>query len=193
MGVYDRQDNLGLNSGISLSIIGCGGIGFHVAKLSAMSGIKNIYAFDPDIVEDSNLNRLDIPERFIGMNKADVVYKVVKILRPECNIYPRPFVFQDINYTKTDWIVDCTDKFESQQRNRDIARKTNTRYCKSGYDGEQFSINNDIAEWGESQDGYTITPSWAVPTVIIAALTVAKIMKYNNSEVYSSIKEILNG
>lgn len=178
---------------MSITVVGCGGIGFWVAKFAAMSGIKKMYLFDPDTIEDSNLNRLDIPQKFVGKNKADVTKMAVEMLRPDCNVYPRPFVFQEFNYTRTDWIVDCTDKFESQRDNQRIAKTTNTNYFKAGYDGESFSINNTVAEWdiGNTPDGYTITPSWVVPASIVAALAVAKIMKYQDSEVYSSIKDLM--
>jgi len=191
MSFYERQLELKLDTDISITCVGCGGIGFWVAKFAAMSGIKTIFAFDPDVIEEHNLNRLDIPERFIGRNKADMVEMVVKMLRPDCNIYARPFKFQSFNYTRTDWIIDCTDKYKSQVDNYNIAKSTGTKYLKSGYDGESFSINNVVAQWGEAEDGYVITPSWVVPATIIAALTVAKVMKYHSSEISSSISEML--
>jgi molybdopterin/thiamine biosynthesis adenylyltransferase len=195
MGLYDRQETLKLDRDMSITVVGCGGIGYWVAKFAAMSGIKKMYLFDPDTIEDSNLNRLDIPPRFVGRNKADITKMVVEMLRPDCNIHARPFVFQDFNYTKTDWIIDCTDKFDSQKNNQRIAKATETSYFKAGYDGEEFSINNKVAEWdvGDTQDGYTITPSWVVPASIVAALAVAKIMKYNDSEVYGSIRRLMKG
>jgi hypothetical protein len=66
------------------------------------------------------------------------------------------------------------------------------KYIKSGYDGTHISINDKIAEWGESQDGYRIVPSWAVPAIIVASLTVAKIMKYNTFELGTDISNIFN-
>jgi len=189
MGLYDRQETLGLDTDTSITVVGAGGVGYHVTKFAAMSGIQTIYVFDTDTIEEHNLNRLDVPPRFVGKNKAVVAADVVKALRPDCKIYARPFILQDFNYTKTDWIVDCTDKIQSQIDNQRIAKNTNTRYCKAGYDGLNMSINNSVAEWdvGETPDGYTITPSWVVPSTIVAALTVAKIMKYPNSEMYSDV------
>ena len=46
--------------------------------------------------------------------------------------------------------------------------------------------------WGEAPDGYVVIPSWVVPAVIIAAMAVAKIMKYPDAEVVSSVKGIFN-
>jgi hypothetical protein len=64
------------------------------------------------------------------------------------------------------------------------------KYVKAGYDGEQFSIHDSVAEWGEADDGYVTIPSYVVPAVIIASMTVAKILKYKDSEMVSNIKGI---
>jgi len=189
MSIYDRQKTLDLNTDISITVVGAGGIGYWVCKFAAMSGIKNIYVFDPDIIEESNLNRLDIPERFIGKNKADMVKIVVEMLRPMCSVSARPYKYQDFNAWDTDWVVDCTDNYESQVNNQKIAKLMGSKYCKAGYNGLGMSINDSVAEWGEAEDGYTITPSWVVPASIVAALTVAKIMKYENKEMGCNVED----
>ena len=190
MGLYDRQKDIKLNINQSLSVIGCGGIGFWVCKFAAMSGIEKIYAFDPDTIEESNLNRLDIPYKFIGKNKADVAKIVVNMLRPDCTFYAMPFRFNDAHNLQTDWLIDCTDKAESQIENRRIAKMNGTRYVKLGYDGTHISINNELAEWGEAPDGYQIIPSWVVPSCVIAAMGVAKILKYHNKEMSCDISRM---
>jgi len=190
MGLYERQETLNLITDINITIAGCGGIGYWVAKFAAMSGIKEMFLFDPDILEEHNLNRIDLPEKFLGRNKADVTALVIKTLRPDCIVHARPFILQEFNYTKTDWIVDCTDKYDSQIQNQYIANTKLSRYVKAGYNGEHFSINDKVAEWGEAEDGYTIVPSWVVPATIVAGLTVAKIMKYQHSEVSKEIVDV---
>jgi len=190
MSLYDRQKSLGLDIDISVTILGSGGIGFWVTKFAAMSGINKIYVFDPDVIEENNLNRLDLPMKFINRNKADIAKIVVNSIRPECNIYAFPFKFSDMHDTNTDWIIDCTDNYESQINNQKIAKSKGIRYLKSGYDGESFSINNKVAEWGDVEDGYQITPSWIVPAVIVAAMTVAKVIKYNEEEIFTNVKNL---
>jgi hypothetical protein len=185
--VYSRQDELNLDTNMSLTIGGCGGVGFWVAKFAAMSGIEKIDLFDPDTIEESNLNRLDLPRRFINKNKADVTKAFIKSIRQDCTVKSYPFKLQDITFNKTDWLVDCTDNYESQVENQSIANTNNSIYLKAGYDGESFSINNSVALWGEAENGYQITPSWVVPSVLVASLTVAKIMKYCELEVHSNV------
>lgn len=192
MGFYDRQESLNLNTNISITICGLGGIGFWVAKFAAMSGIETIYAFDPDTIEEHNLNRLDIPSKFINKNKSDIVKIIVNSIRPMCTIYTFPFIFNGSINTNTDWLVDCTDNYKSQLKNQEIAKSKGMKYLKAGYDGEEFSINNRVAEWGEAEDGYQKTPSWVVPATIVAAMTVAKIMKYTEYRVATDVRHLFH-
>jgi molybdopterin/thiamine biosynthesis adenylyltransferase len=192
MGIYDRQKTLGLKVPGSISVIGCGGIGYYVAKFAAMSGIQKIYLFDPDLIEDHNLNRIDLPESAIGKNKASVTREMINLIRPECTVYSLPFILQEHTYSKTNWMIDCTDNLKSQLTNQEIAKKFGSRYLKAGYNGESITIANTVAEWGEAPDGYTITPSWVVPATIVGALVIAKIMKYENYEIATNVSQLFN-
>lgn len=187
--LYKRQETLELKIPKKVAVVGCGGIGYWVAKFLAMNGCENLHLYDPDVIEEHNLNRLDIPLRFIGQNKADITKKAILSIRDEVTIYSFPFKFSELE-SGYDWIVDCTDNSDSQMQNQEIARKMGAKYFKAGYDGEGFGIHNTIAEWGESTDGYTIVPSWVVPAVTVAALAVAKIMKYHDAECISSVKHL---
>src|SRR5210317_307108 len=176
MPLYDRQEKLELKTDTSITVVGVGGVGFWVAKFAAMSGIPEIHLFDPDTIETHNLNRLDLPLKFIGKNKADVGRLVISTIRPDCKVKAFGMKLQEYMFSKTAWLVDCTDNFESQEQNYKIATNANSHYMKVGYDGEQFSINDKVAEWGEAEDGYVVIPSWCVPASIVGALAVAKIV-----------------
>jgi len=189
MGLYQRQEKLKLNQSQTVTVVGCGGIGYWVAKILAMSGIGKIVLYDPDTLEEHNLNRLDIPYRYIGKNKADITKIAIQGIREECIVYSYPFPFNEMG-DKTDWVIDCTDKAKAQTENQEIARKMGAKYFKAGYDGENFGIHNSVAEFGEDGEGYTIVPSWAVPAMIVAALAVAKVMKYEKKEVISSVEKL---
>lgn len=192
MDMYTRQESLKVNRNQSVALVGCGGIGFWVAKFLILSGIEELYPFDPDVFEEHNLNRIDITESMLGKNKADVVKMMADHLRPEIRCIAFPFPFSEVFDKKVDWIVDCTDVQKAQEKNQEIANKRGIRYFKAGYDGEQFSIHNSVAMWGEAPDGYVVTPSWVVPATMIAAMAVAKIMKYPDAEVVSNVKGVFN-
>lgn len=192
--IYDRQDRIeGINRDIKVCVVGAGGIGFHVAKMLAMSGVEYLYVFDPDTLEESNLNRLDIPAELVGKNKADIVKTIVRQIRPNSTVKAFPFPLKDHTYPQgVNWVVDCTDNHKSQLQIEEMAKKNGARYVKAGYDGERMSLNDKVAQWdaGDTQDGYRITPSWCVPAIIIAALAVGKVMKYHNKEMGCHLSEL---
>jgi molybdopterin/thiamine biosynthesis adenylyltransferase len=187
--IYVRQEAIKLNKVGSIAVVGCGGIGFWVAKFAAMSGIEKIVLYDPDVFEEHNLNRIDIPLEALGHNKAQVTKTVVEELRPDCDVKAFPFPLREHLFQRVDWLIDCTDKLDSQTENQRIAHATGSKYVKAGYNGTSVTISNSVAEWGEAPDGYTIIPSWIVPAATIAALTVGKIMKYDNGEIACDLKD----
>lgn len=182
--LYNRQRSLGLNIDQSIMVVGAGGIGYWVIKFAAMSGIKEIRIFDDDVFQEHNFNRIDLnPEKYCGSNKARVAKDMVEYLRSDCIVWALPYKFNENLYAETDWIVDCTDIFASQEENFKIAQNKGVKYMKVGYDGFRVSINDKLGEWGVATDSYTVVPSWVVPATIIASLAVAKILKYEKGEV----------
>ena len=70
MDLYKRQEKLVLNQDQSITVVGCGGIGYWVAKFAAMSGIDELWLFDPDTFEDHNFNRIDLsPNLSVEINR----------------------------------------------------------------------------------------------------------------------------
>lgn len=190
MAIYDRQESLNINNSQSISVVGCGGIGFWVSKFAVLSGITHIRLWDNDIFESHNLNRVDVPLKYLGMNKTDVVRMMIESIRPECDIHSFPFKYSKLTSEKTDWVVDCTDNIKSQIENQKIAKENGSKYTKAGYNGEHISINDSVAEWGEAEDGYTEISSWVVPATIIAALTIGKILKYDDKEISTNLIDL---
>ena len=84
--LYARQAPMNLNIPPSVTIVGCGGIGSWVAILAAMSGVGTLYLFDPDVVEESNRNRLPFCQGSIGQPKVEVVKDFILSIRPDCII-----------------------------------------------------------------------------------------------------------
>lgn len=196
--IYNRQKTINLNSNIKVIVSGVGGIGYNFVIQLAMSGVKDIYMFDPDVIEASNLNRLPIPFSFIGKNKADCAKLMVEQMRNDVNIMSFPYKFSERMLPSNmtfDWFVDCTDIFETQLINQEFAKANNMKYVKLGYDGERIGIHDKIGMWNDGEpevDGYTVTPSWVVPANIVAGMAVAKIMKYPQHEMSCEISDFFN-
>ena len=77
MDLYNRQKELVLNRDQSITIVGCGGIGYWVAKFAALSGIEELYLFDPDTFEEHNFNRIDLNTNLVGENKAEMTKRMI--------------------------------------------------------------------------------------------------------------------
>ncbi|MBR6622944.1 MAG: ThiF family adenylyltransferase [Ruminococcus sp.] len=80
-------------------ILGCGGIGSHVAWNMSALGVGHIYLVDGDRVEESNLNRqLLYDMEDIGKMKALTLGQKLKKINPESSYYP---ICQNIDSKET--------------------------------------------------------------------------------------------
>ncbi len=195
--LYDRQETLDLNTDQKILVCGIGGIGWHVVKGLAMAGVNDIVMFDDDIVEIHNLPRLDIPMEFLGKNKATLLRTFINQMRPDNNIVAFPFKsnFDVCDYvSEYDVLIDCTDNHESQLRHQEYAKENGLKYMKVGYNGNHITISNSVAEWdtGDTPDGYTITPSFISPAIIVAGLAINIILTEQDKEISVDINNLYN-
>jgi tRNA threonylcarbamoyladenosine dehydratase len=188
MQFYDRQKDITMNTDIKVAVVGLGGVGYWTAKFLAMSGVTDFILCDDDVIEIHNLNRLDLPLSACGINKASVAMTEIKNIRPDASVKTIPFKFNpDFFTSKVDVMVDCTDKISSQKNIFDYTKANKIKYMKVGYDGTHVTVSNKIAGWGEDEGGYTITPSWVVPAVVVAAMAVGAILKYTGKELSADV------
>ena len=197
--MYTRQETLDLNTNIKVIVCGVGGIGWHVVKGLAMAGVDNIMMFDDDTVEVHNLPRLDIPLDCLGKNKAQLLLQFIDQMRPDNRITAFPFRFNEAvcgDVSGVDYFIDCSDNHETQISNQEFARNNNLKYIKAGYNGTHITIANAVAEWDidpdGSPDGYTIVPSFISPAIIVAGLTVNKVLTGSDKECSIDINDIYN-
>ena len=79
--LYNRQGSIDLNHIKKAVVIGCGGIGSHMALRFAMLGVQEIVLIDYDTVEYHNLNRTFFEDMHVGMNKARAMAEIIKSKR----------------------------------------------------------------------------------------------------------------
>ena len=199
MSIYDRQSDLGLETDISVFIVGMGGVGFNVALQLAMSGVPQFYLCDYDTIEAHNLNRIPVTMQDIGNKKVHVAKQQIKNIRDQSSVIAFDGKFREMMLPSPspDWIVDCSDLLKVQVEIHSLAESRGINYCKLGYDGDNVSMFSSPAQWGvdvdseeEEQGGYTVTPSWSAPANLIASLGVAKILKYHDAEISTSLENI---
>lgn len=196
-GLYDRQRSIGLNLPSSLTIAGLGGIGSWAAIDAAMSGVENLYLFDPDVLEESNRNRLPFCQSSINRPKVEVVAEYIRAIRPEAIIVAiqdkLEGILLEIQMSISSIIMDFTDSPKAQVTICNACRQNRIPYIRGGYDGTHITVTSVVSGWIKGdveQETYQINPSWVVPAQMTAALAVGKLLKYQNQEVSLDISEI---
>ena len=195
--LYTRQQELQLTTPDSVTIVGCGGVGSWVAILSAMSGVPRLFLFDPDTMEESNRNRLPFCQGSINRPKVDVVRDYINTIRPDAVVVGIPEklegVLLNIQLSISNYVIECTDNPKSQFTVYNACKKSGIRFIRAGYDGTHITVTSNVSGWinvDSAEENYTVRPSWVVPSVTVAAMAVAKMMKWENQEVSLDLSEI---
>ena len=154
-----RQSFLGPDSDAVLArccvgVVGLGGGGSHIAQQLAHVGVGQFRLFDPDRVEDTNLNRL------VGATAADVAaasYKTAVTARVVHGVNPAAQVQLISDNWQTaaellrdcDVVFGCLDSFIERDQLERAVRRYLTPYIDIGMDvhalGDQFLITGQVA------------------------------------------------
>ncbi len=190
--IHDRQESLNLKFYDHAIIIGVGGIGSWTALNVALSGqFKHMHIIDPDVVEESNLNRTPFRICDVGHQKVDAMKYLILERRVSMKIHTyntkSSLTLADelLNDMSNDVciIFDCRDDIFTDFYMFDC------KYYKLGYDGLSLTLDGnpkDTPVWGHA-NGYTVVPSFIAPAQIIAAITVMDALTIKNDECYQSI------
>lgn len=196
--LYTRQQELSLSTPNDITVVGCGGIGSWVAIFAAMSGVRTLYLFDPDKVENSNRNRLPFCEGAINEPKVEVVASFIRAIRPEATVLAIESKLDELLLDiqiqlHTNVIIDCTDSPKSQIMIYRKCLEQRVCYIRAGYDGTSIMVTSNVSGWikvDAEEEQYQVNPSWVVPAATVAALAVAKLMKFHEQEVGLDLSEI---
>lgn len=195
--LYERQQNMGLHLPTSVTIAGIGGIGSWVAIFAAMSGVESLYLFDPDIMEESNRNRLPFCQCSLNRPKVEVVAEYIRAIRPDAIVVAVPEklegILLEIQLSVSSYIIECTDSPRAQFTIYNACKKAGVPFIRAGYDGTQITVAGAVSGWIKTdveEETYENAPSWVVPAVTVAALAVGKMEKFLNQEVSLNISEI---
>jgi hypothetical protein len=141
---YSRQSFLGPDSQDRIAqcvvgVVGLGGGGAHVVQQLAHLGFRHYVLYDPDRVEDSNLNRL------IGATEADAAVKRPKVeiaqrlihgLQPQARVEGYACRWQEnaLPLRGCDIMFGCVDGFAERQQLEATARRYLIPYIDIGLD-----------------------------------------------------------
>jgi predicted ThiF/HesA family dinucleotide-utilizing enzyme len=178
--MYDRQRELDLCIPKEASVVGCGGVGAWVAIDLAMAGVKRLNLFDDDQIEMHNLNRVPFTPNDVGKPKTEVLQTIINGMRPDTIVYQYGKVTELTRNLVEGYVVDCTDKVETQKLIQSICKQKSLHYYRVGYDGHHVSVIDgqhadapkakDVWEDGSGHEGYTIINSWVAPPQVCASL-----------------------
>lgn len=150
-----RQSFLGLDSenvlaAVRVALVGLGGGGSHIAQQLAHVGVGNFVVFDPDVVEETNLNRL-VGARAADVTRAtpktDVAERVIKCVNPKARVFKVPERWQKRAELLRDCIVifGCVDTFAERAQLEVAARRYLVPYLDLGMDVHKVDDNYCIA------------------------------------------------
>lgn len=141
---FSRQSFLGQRSEdifarAVIAMIGMGGGGSHIVQQLAHIGFLRYMLFDPDAVEDSNLNRLigatvvDVRE---GLPKVKIAERLIKGLQPSASIELYDCRWQENaeRLRSCDLIFGCVDGFGERRELESTARRYLIPYIDIGMD-----------------------------------------------------------
>ncbi|MBU1138528.1 MAG: HesA/MoeB/ThiF family protein [Proteobacteria bacterium] len=168
-----------------VAIIGSGGLGGRVAELLARMGVGNIFLTDPDIFNESNLNRQNFcTTETLGDYKVEVVARELKKINPILNIEMTKGRFSETSVSAADLIVDGLDSIEDRRHLSQLCMKhcrplihaaVNKWYGQVGVEQLKSSL---IAQLFPLQAQALSPPQVLPPTVaLLAAMQAAEVCK----------------
>lgn len=141
---WSRQSFLGPNSANTIDsarvgIIGLGGGGSHIALQLAHIGFRRYALADPDVTEESNLNRNVVATSKDAKSKApktEVAARAIRALIPDAEIMEAPARWQDCAepFKGCDLLFGCVDSFSERNQLEAFSRRFIVPYIDIGMD-----------------------------------------------------------
>lgn len=144
-----RQSFLGANSDevfsqCRVAVIGLGGGGSHIAQQLVHLGVGNFVLFDPDHVEETNLNRL------VGATKKDaaratpkttVSRRLIKRINPNAQVLQVPKEWQEEGrlVAGCDVVFGCVDTYIAREEIERVCRRFMIPFIDIGMDVTELS------------------------------------------------------
>ena len=172
MMIYDRQIKLDLKIPTSICVVGVGGVGSWVALNLGLTGVKRLVLVDPDLVEETNLNRTPFRLLDVGKPKVTSITSILLLRRGNIKVYPLAKRVEDCNDYELSLIKDCEYVVDCRDTSDLLSFKSASKIT-GGYDGYSVTIHLNRkagSVWGDEPTRYTVSPSWLVPPQFIASL-----------------------
>ena len=154
----NRQSFLGADSEIVLArsraaLVGLGGGGSHITQQLAHIGLGSFLPIDPDLIEDTNLNRLvgaTMEDVKLGTAKVDIAERVIKAVNPAAEVIKRRANWTAVTaeLRDVDVIFACVDSIGCRSELEAFARRFLIPLIDIGMDvhesSGEFSISGQV-------------------------------------------------
>lgn len=142
----EEQQRLGRSS---VAVIGCGGLGGYLVLMLARMGIGSITVVDPDVYDESNLNRQAFAFiNTIGYHKTDVAASTVQSVNPAVDVKEFRTALSGSNAEKilhdSHIVVDALDNLPDREMLRQVTRKLKLPLVHgaiAGFEGQVMSFH----------------------------------------------------
>jgi adenylyltransferase/sulfurtransferase len=117
-----------------IGIIGLGGIGSHLVEQLSRMGFSNLYLFDSDTVDESNLVRQNFIFNDLGSKKGDAIKKRISQIKPDSKViwYDEFLTNGNVSLLNDlDLILDATDNLETRYTINRYSYKNNIPWIYS--------------------------------------------------------------
>lgn len=158
-------------------LAGCGGIGWWFAQAIASSAIASkCYLYDNKVLRPFHQQRMNVPSRFLGINKAIALAAILtENMAPFDTIpYSSLFTTETISSLKNNAIVvDTTDSALAHIEIYKACKEKSIKYFRVSYDGKLHITISDKASGfcvGALPTGYGIIQTWGLSAAIAANL-----------------------
>lgn len=160
----------------TVCVVGVGGVGSWLALfLSEFKDVERIGLYDDDVVDESNLERTPFKRSHIGESKTEAMKELIEERRNDLIVQTYGNLAENNKGTLNMYDMQIASCDGVEPRNIVLEHENG---ISAGYDITEEKDNITVSEqgpiWsvGEEPDGYTIEPSWSVPAVLTATLTV---------------------
>jgi molybdopterin/thiamine biosynthesis adenylyltransferase len=190
------QDQLKLAASC-VAVIGCGGLGGDVLLMLSRIGVGSLKTVDPDIFDESNLNRQAFADSAtIGMPKTAAAAMRIQSINPAVNFKAFQTSLTPSNaaqiFQGADVVVDSLDNFPDRQMLKQMTCQMNlplVHGAVAGFEGEVMTFlpeeaeNMDLLEnAGDIETHRDVNAEWiigvpSITPVFIASLQAMEVVK----------------
>jgi molybdopterin/thiamine biosynthesis adenylyltransferase len=176
----------------NVAVVGCGGLGGHILEQLARLGVGKIVIIDPDVFEESNLNRQSLSSpRNLGRAKVDVARERINELNPsvDATVFPHRLTMANGHgmLQGTQIVIDASDNIPARLELAELCESMNLPLVHGavagwyGHISTQFPGERSIQSiYGNRSEESGVEWKLGIPafaSAVVASLEVAETCK----------------